>query len=119
MKKVMIPLLFIAALVMLPISAIADHHDGANSHSNKAEKSCGKKVGSAHFKKMDTNNNGTIDAKEHASHAAIMFSNMDVNKDGKVTKDEMRAHWKAKRGQYAQCRYNQAGKHKHGEHDSQ
>ncbi|MDX8376626.1 MAG: hypothetical protein R8L53_01230 [Mariprofundales bacterium] len=116
MKKTMIPLLFAAALVMLPISAIAGHHDGANAHPNQAEKSCSKKVGGTHFKKMDTNNDGTIDAKEHASHAATMFGNMDIDNDGNVTKDEMRDHWKGKRGKYAKCKQGKDDKHKRVEH---
>jgi Ca2+-binding EF-hand superfamily protein len=48
-------------------------------------------AGEAHFKAMDTNDDGTLSADEHAVGAKKMFDTMDANKDGTVTPEEMDA----------------------------
>ena len=46
----------------------------------------------AMFTKMDTNGDGYISKEEHDAYAAKMFAEADTNGDGKISKDEMHAY---------------------------
>lgn len=68
-------MLAMIALMALPMAADACPGKG---HGGKG----------SHFKMMDTNNDGTVSAEEHAAHAAERFKKLDANGDGKVTAEE-------------------------------
>jgi len=62
--------LFLAALLLVPVAAMA---------------------GDDKAKLMDTDGDGKVSSAEHAAGAKTMFTQMDANSDGKVTAAEMDA----------------------------
>ncbi len=69
-----------------------------------AEERDGKRKG-GYFKKMDTDDNGSISRAEFVAHHTKRFEQIDSNSDGSLSKDEMKAHHK-KRKQERQERQN-------------
>ena len=50
-----------------------------------------------HFATMDANSDGALDKSEAKGRLAERFDETDTNKDGRITKEEMRAGWQARR----------------------
>lgn len=85
MKKYL--LLSSALLSMAAVPAMAEHHE---------MKDGGKK---GLFEKHDTNADGIVTQDEYLAHAKTRFTELDTDKDGKITKAESDAHkaeWKEK-----------------------
>ncbi len=47
------------------------------------------------FQRMDTNNDGRVDAQEHAAAAQAMFKQLDADLDGSISAEELRLARKA------------------------
>lgn len=52
------------------------------------------------FTMIDTNNDGAITREEQAAFSDKKFNETDANGDGKVTKEEMKAHFEKKRAEW-------------------
>lgn len=97
MKKLL--MIGAAILAMQAIPALAE--DGSNGGPE------GKKSRGMHmFDMQDTNNDSVISQEEFTAFTKKRFDEIDANKDGKITKDEAKAHheamkakWKEKRAQ--------------------
>jgi hypothetical protein len=85
MKKYL--LLSTALLSLSAVPAFAEHHEMKD----------GSKKGL--FEKHDTNADGVVTQDEYLAHAKTRFTELDTDKDGKITKAESDAHkaeWKEK-----------------------
>ena len=80
----------------------------APAHAGKANK----------MERLDTNGNGTLSASEVAgTKLESRFSEIDTNRDGELTRDEMKAARKARKGE--KDRDHRARGKKHGKRDKQ
>lgn len=70
-----------------------------------------------HFEKMDTNGDGVVDKQEFMQKFEDKFGMMDGDKDGKVTRDEMKAHHDAMKEKRREMREEYRKEHpEDGEH---
>lgn len=72
----------------------------ANDHEGKLPPQGGAPHGKMHggmFKETDSNGDGGIDKAEWQAKGDRMFAEIDANKDGKISHDEMKAHHEQKR----------------------
>lgn len=58
--------------------------------------------------KADTNNDGTISQAEFMAEASDRFINTDLNADGALTKDEMKASHERRRTEHAEKRFEKS-----------
>jgi hypothetical protein len=93
MKKITVAL---ACLFALGTASIALAHGGRGKH----------------FEKLDANGDGKVTKAEHARAAEARFSEMDTNKDGVLTLEEL----KSGRGKHAGRGHGPGGScdHEHG-----
>jgi len=49
------------------------------------------------FAEMNKNEKRTVTKAEYIKHAEEMFTRMDANKDGKLTPEERKAYWEARK----------------------
>jgi hypothetical protein len=59
-------------------------------------------LNSSVFAEMDKDEKRTVTKAEYIKHAEEMFNRMDTNKDGKLTPDERKAYWQARKSEYQQ-----------------
>ncbi len=86
MKKV-----FLAAVLCMGTSTAALAHDKDGWVDHKVDNM---------FMMMDTNKDGSISAEENEAGAKKMFVDADSSGDHMVTKDELKAYFKAKKGEW-------------------
>ena len=89
--------------------ALADHHEGGTGKNEmhhhgemhgemRGGMQCGMGMGPAPmFDRFDTDKDGRISKEEMRTGTDKVFAEVDTNKDGFVSKDEMQAHHKAMR----------------------
>lgn len=58
------------------------------------------------FKEIDTNHDGSIDRAEHARHADDRFAAMDLDGDGRVTRDEAKESFKTEMRGHAMAHFD-------------
>lgn len=78
------------------------------AHEGKPS-SGGAMAGNDMMQKIDSDGDGSISAAEHAAYAQRMFSTMDANQDGMVSKAELDAGMKAMRGDHMKAGAAKAG----------
>ena len=59
-------------------------------------------LNSSVFAEMDKDEKRTVTKAEYIKHAEEMFNRMDANKDGKLTPDERKAYWQARKLEHQQ-----------------
>jgi hypothetical protein len=59
-------------------------------------------LNSSVFAEMDKDEKRILTKAEYIKHAEEMFTRMDANKDGKLTPDERKAYWQARKSEYQQ-----------------
>lgn len=91
MKK---SIIFLAVISCFVLNATSAHADGKKCDSPMHKQSNASRHGTL-FKNADTNGDGSISKAEfdayYAKHNAEHFKEMDANKDGKLTPDEMQS----------------------------
>lgn len=80
--------IFLAILLVLFCAAISPAYD---SNFKKMDEGNVSSAYDNDFKKMDENNDGKISKKEYIDTVINNFKNIDKNKDGFLTKDELKA----------------------------
>lgn len=93
-------ILFIAGMVSLPLQALA-----ADAPKADAAKPAQELHGfDKYWNKMDPTGKGFVTKDEWMAHAADRFKEIDTNGDGKVSKEEMKAHDGKMREHYREMR---------------
>jgi Ca2+-binding EF-hand superfamily protein len=59
-------------------------------------------LNSSTFAEMDKDEKRTVTKAEFVKRAEEMFARMDVNKDGKLTPEERKAYWQARKLEHQQ-----------------
>jgi hypothetical protein len=59
-------------------------------------------LNSSVFAEMDKDEKRTVTKAEYVKHAEEMFTRMDTNKDGKLTPDERKTYWQARKLEHQQ-----------------
>jgi hypothetical protein len=59
-------------------------------------------LNSSAFAEMNKDEKRTVTKAEYIKHAEEMFNRMDANKDGKLTPDERKAYWQARKLEHEQ-----------------
>ena len=59
-------------------------------------------LNSSAFAEMDKDEKRIVTKAEYIKHAEEMFMRMDANKDGKLTPDERKAYWQARKSEHQQ-----------------
>jgi len=54
------------------------------------------------FAEMNKDEKRTVTKAEYIKHAEEMFMRMDANKDGKLTPEERKAYWQARKSEHEQ-----------------
>ena len=91
MKRTVSYLAAITSIVMSTSLALADgDHCDENMHGLKHTQAQGAGNGSL-FSRLDTNGDGVISKSEFDAFNAAHFKNLDANKDGNISPDELRA----------------------------
>lgn len=80
MKKYVLTALMAASLGLTATAAFAGHHEGGDGHHK------GQKM----MERVDTNGDGVISKAEFMAKHEEMFVKMDADKDGELTKEEMK-----------------------------
>ena len=91
-------LMLLVAGLFLSGAALADHHEGDAGKSGMHHHGMHGGMGPGPmFDKFDTDKDGRISKEEMRAGTDKVFADVDTNKDGFVSKDEMEAHHKAMR----------------------
>jgi len=90
MKKLM--MLTAAVLTIQALPALAEE--------GKGHKRDGGKYMEKMFTEQDTDGNGSVSEAEFQAFSKKRFDGMDGNKDGSLTKEEIKAHHEAKRAEW-------------------
>lgn len=79
--------------------AMADHHGGGDATQEKMHQHGGMHGENSMpmFDKFDTDKDGRVSKEEMRAGTDKLFAEVDTNKDGFIAKDEMEAHHKAMR----------------------
>jgi hypothetical protein len=85
---------FLVMALMLTVAqgAMAEH-----TPDHKGEGKKGPRGGEKMFSKIDTNNDGVITKDEMIAFHSAEFDKVDADKDGKLTKEEMKTFHKAQK----------------------
>lgn len=94
MKKIL--LLGAAVFALQAIPAFAEDA-GKKPHDGKARYE-------GMFTKQDTDSDGVVSETEFLTHAKAKFDAIDANKDGKITKEEGKAHHEAMKKEWEKKR---------------
>lgn len=89
----------LVSLIALSTLAFASVSVAADMPKDKAPAGMEKKHGD-HFKKADTNNDGSISKEEFMTRHEKKFVEIDANHDGKISNDEMKARHEAMKAKH-------------------
>lgn len=105
MKKYLVLSALAVAFAASPVLA-GDHGDD-DGHKHKKGGHHGKMMDKM-FEKDDLDGDGAISKEEFDKAGTARFDAMDGDKDGKVTKDEAKAHMEAKRAEWKKMKEEKA-----------
>ncbi len=98
MKKLFLLSAAILAVQALPVLAQDGPPPAGHEGGKKGDR------GARMFEMQDTDKDGAISEAEHSAFTKKRFDEMDANKDGKVTKDEAKAHHDAMKAKWKERR---------------
>lgn len=105
MKKYLV--LSALALAFAASPVLAGDHGDDDGHKHKKGGHHGKMMDKM-FEKDDLDGDGAISKEEFDKAGTARFEAMDGDKDGKVTKDEAKAHMEAKRAEWKKMKEEKA-----------